>query len=268
MKTKTLTESYETIEKVLSSQIKNKHIFTSFKLEWKKSFLRYNLQQGNPCALTPSTTAQSIKGELITIYGSPPKELKKILDLWRENHEFKCCPYCGDLGIPPTLDHFLPKDYFPEYSILLNNLVPCCSKCQPKKGNKYITNKTRLFYHPIFQSDEIKLSRYIQITITDSGYLNGERIFTPNVNLRDNAPNTLKLHFHKLGIKERLTSFCNREIRRYKKLKDEGKNKGIEESIYLTLSRLSELREDRNNWDRIFCISLLENKDFLNYLKN
>lgn len=39
------------------------------------------------------------------------------------------CPFCGGLGDPSNLDHFLPKAEFPQFSIYPPNLVPSCRDC-------------------------------------------------------------------------------------------------------------------------------------------
>lgn len=39
------------------------------------------------------------------------------------------CPFCGGIGTPKTLDHFLPKGKHPVFSILPHNLVPSCRDC-------------------------------------------------------------------------------------------------------------------------------------------
>ena len=43
-----------------------------------------------------------------------------------------CC-LCG-LRATSELDHFLPKELFPEFSALSLNLVPVCSVCNKRKG--------------------------------------------------------------------------------------------------------------------------------------
>ncbi|MDH7971278.1 hypothetical protein QH494_03720 [Sphingomonas sp. AR_OL41] len=47
------------------------------------------------------------------------------------------CPYCL-LRQPTSLDHFLPKDFFPEFSVLAWNLVYVCDPCNRKKGNRFV----------------------------------------------------------------------------------------------------------------------------------
>ncbi|MDQ7860344.1 HNH endonuclease [Peribacillus frigoritolerans] len=46
------------------------------------------------------------------------------------------CAYCG-IGDTNYMDHYLPKDDFPEYSIHSYNLVPCCSYCNEKKSKLF-----------------------------------------------------------------------------------------------------------------------------------
>lgn len=45
------------------------------------------------------------------------------------------CQYCCGLhtGGELTLDHYLPKNEFPEFSVLGENLVPCCAACNTRR---------------------------------------------------------------------------------------------------------------------------------------
>lgn len=64
-------------------------------------------------------------------------ELKsKILNNLKSNCEFDVqrCPYCL-VRMPDQWDHFLPKDHFPEYSVLPINLIYVCGSCNLKKLN-------------------------------------------------------------------------------------------------------------------------------------
>ncbi|QNH22924.1 hypothetical protein HEP73_03873 [Xanthomonas sp. GW] len=64
---------------------------------------------------------------------------------------YKKCPYCS-LGQATTLDHYLPKSRFPQFSVSVANLVPSCRDCQSKKGRDYAVNKTTQTLHPYFDS--------------------------------------------------------------------------------------------------------------------
>ncbi len=55
------------------------------------------------------------------------------------------CPYCM-LSEPGTYDHYLGKGEFPEFSVFSKNLIPCCSKCNGLKGEKFLSkNGKRMF---------------------------------------------------------------------------------------------------------------------------
>lgn len=72
----------------------------------------------------------------------------KIIALQTVQHQQKC-PYCG-LDKPRTIDHYLPKSEFPEFSIYPPNLIPCCGYCNNKKSDKWITNGKRTYINLYF----------------------------------------------------------------------------------------------------------------------
>ncbi|WP_300537008.1 HNH endonuclease [Sphingosinicella sp.] len=60
------------------------------------------------------------------------------------------CPFCGLTGAS-SLDHYLPKDAYPEYSIFSKNLVPACPDCNNLKRDIVRNDKgARAFLHPYF----------------------------------------------------------------------------------------------------------------------
>lgn len=65
------------------------------------------------------------------------------------------CPFCGGIGRPRNLDHFLPKAHFPLFSVLPNNLVPSCRDCNMDgKGQDFAVNKSQQVIQPYL--DDIK----------------------------------------------------------------------------------------------------------------
>lgn len=53
-----------------------------------------------------------------------------------------------------TLDHYLPKEQCPEFSIFPKNLVPSCAVCNTRKRDKILEVGTdvRMFLHPCFDT--------------------------------------------------------------------------------------------------------------------
>ena len=61
------------------------------------------------------------------------------------------CPFCST-GTVTTLDHFLPKTKFPQYSVLVPNLVGCCQDCNKYKDAVVSNNLKQQLFHPYFES--------------------------------------------------------------------------------------------------------------------
>jgi len=61
------------------------------------------------------------------------------------------CPFCG-ISESSTLDHFLPKEQYPEFSVFPKNLVPSCAVCNTRKRDRILDEGTnvRMFLHPCF----------------------------------------------------------------------------------------------------------------------
>ncbi|XTZ13614.1 HNH endonuclease [Micromonospora echinospora] len=60
------------------------------------------------------------------------------------------CPYCRRVDVV-TLDHYLPKEAWPEFSVFSKNLIPVCMECNWKKLNKVGAGLDR-FIHPYFDA--------------------------------------------------------------------------------------------------------------------
>lgn len=58
------------------------------------------------------------------------------------------CPYC-QIQHARTLDHFMPKENFPDFSIYRPNLIWVCASCNSKKGNSNVSG-TRSVLNPYF----------------------------------------------------------------------------------------------------------------------
>jgi hypothetical protein len=63
------------------------------------------------------------------------------------------CPLCGQ-GFVSTLDHFLPKFYYPGLSVAPLNLVPACTDCNRLKGRRYPRSAQEATLHPYFDNVE------------------------------------------------------------------------------------------------------------------
>lgn len=103
-------------------------------------------------SLPSSSMSKAEAAALVNCYSSKTKHLKTLRGelLYPDIEDFSECPLCG-IGEPDTLDHYLPKDEFPEFSILSKNLIPVCGPCNSSyKGLKWLDKGKRIFIHTYY----------------------------------------------------------------------------------------------------------------------
>lgn len=94
------------------------------------------LKTRDPTLLNPIGLTEPASTYLKNRYGSPShKHGTAWIDDLRTNHKLTSCPMCGGSGVT-TLDHFLPKEVYPELSCFPYNIVPSCFHCNQKRGTK------------------------------------------------------------------------------------------------------------------------------------
>ena len=91
------------------------------------------------------------------------KFYKKI----RESEKY--CPYCNY----PTrevkqIDHYLPKAKFLSLSIVVNNLVPICKKCNEIKAKYFSFDKENQLIHPYYDDEMNDAFEYIGCEIVEN----------------------------------------------------------------------------------------------------
>jgi hypothetical protein len=92
----------------------------------------YDTNVANPFTVTTLIDSDNFATLLKNAYTSPPLPLKDFIENLRNKGSPDVCPMCGSLKTG-TLDHYFPKDNYPEYSFFLKNLVPACD-CNSKRG--------------------------------------------------------------------------------------------------------------------------------------
>lgn len=94
------------------------------------------------------------KEALLHCYNGNTKSVRELRDAIIKNqniHYTSKCAYCG-LGDTNYLDHYLPKDDFPEYAVHSHNLVPSCSYCNEKKSKLFLDRDgVRKVFNPYFE---------------------------------------------------------------------------------------------------------------------
>ncbi|WP_294262608.1 hypothetical protein [uncultured Sphingomonas sp.] len=105
---------------------------------------------------------QLTKGELNSLYSTwvvkTAGDARRIYDAIKISSGGEC-PYCGGVsdmgeeGELGTLDHFLPKAYFPTYSTHPFNLVPACAVCNKGMHSSFPVAPDKQPLHPYMDAD-------------------------------------------------------------------------------------------------------------------
>lgn len=132
---------------------KNRAYFNGIKAGWKIRIEEYLKNGGNPEVIKRWNVVTKADGrKFVNLYSNPKhgSAQRPILQTLRDR-KLQICPACGEDGTPNTLDHYLPKDYFPEFAITAANLAPMCDICQGEKMAKTVTSSNeRIFLHPYY----------------------------------------------------------------------------------------------------------------------
>lgn len=123
------------------------------------------------------------------------------------------CPFCG-VSEPGTLDHYLPKEAYPEFSVFALNLVPSCAMCNSRKRTLIVTRNTgiRMFLHPYFDEIPVQSFLTVQIELRPDNLLLSFSI-RRTAGMSDACYSQLCSHFEQLDLADRYRKLSLLELR-------------------------------------------------------
>lgn len=241
------------------------------KNEIEKSYLEYDTIINEYSVKIDETNFSDHSEILLEYYNKPPSSLNVELKDRRNNHGLNECPFCGNPTSPDTLDHFLPKNFWPEYSIFQNNLVPQCRGCAPTKGDKYFcsTNNSAMFIHPMYDDliSKVGFNFYIKYDDSNNRIAIDVKFSLPrDLDSLNESKNRIETHLTQLKIKQRAIIFAHRTIRHWKNLL----KKNDFDILVVLNSRLSERATEQRyrNWESALYQSIIDNDELIKYLKS
>ena len=225
-------------------------------------YAQYEAVKGVPSLVHKHTISADAAAFIRGHYKSPPADLIHITEM-RESTEHLICPMCGSMH-SGTLDHYLPKNGFPIFSVFSKNLVPAC-KCNSKRNETLVgDNPGERVLHPYF--DDCLGERLLSARFEDLGEI-------PRVSLVLLISDTHPLHsaiaFHVRSIIQRsaiVKYLADRWSSLYRKpslvVRAFANNISTESEVRALLEEerdaLDELHKGKNNWNSIFISGLLD----------
>lgn len=185
--------------------------------------------------ITPIAFALNEKKALTSLYGSKTKTAKVVVDevinVLNPNHSDSCL-YCG-IGEIDQIDHYLPQEHFPEFSILHKNLIPICGTCNEIKGSNIPGMHGKDYLHLIY--DILPIENIFDCTITFNNQV-------PSISyaiLPKFTNSILNTHFTELQLKERIEKKSVQYCLQIKALKEQFGSIYANDELTRDLNKLS-----------------------------
>ncbi|WP_143273863.1 HNH endonuclease [Bradyrhizobium canariense] len=117
---------------------------------WASCYQAYRVHGGNPWSIVGSKFPAAMGTVQQRLYENR-KSVTRFKNL--RSQQVASCPMCGS-SVTGALDHFLPKETFPEFSVMAANLVPACTSCNSSvKGSTYKgESPEEWLIHPYFDT--------------------------------------------------------------------------------------------------------------------
>lgn len=122
------------------------------------------------------------------------------------------CPFCGFSQVA-TLDHYLAKSKYPQFSVLPSNLVPACSDCNTGKGAKIIATAEEQVLHPYFDHEKFIDEQWLYAEVRQTSPVATVRFFVESPDEWDNISKArVKSHFKEFNLSRRYSIQAADEI--------------------------------------------------------
>ncbi|MCL6744185.1 HNH endonuclease signature motif containing protein [Kosakonia sp. R1.Fl] len=214
----------------------------------------------------PIVVGRLTKSDFVKLYSNyvvgKKKPARDIYDALMTAANEKC-PFCGGIGRPRNLDHYLPKAHYPQFSILPINLVPACRDCNMDgKGEAFAKNEAEQIIHPYLDDsryyDEQWISaRYLVGTNDEPGVI--EYFVSPPADWDDAHKQRVEKHFNDFYLSLRYSKEAGARLvvllALYSSvLQLSGDKNAAKDLIFQTIINKSPFV---NHWERVMCLALM-----------
>lgn len=164
-----------------------------------------------------------------------------------------------------SLDHFIPKEQFPEFSVNPKNLFPCCSRCNSYKGDKWRDTGVRTSLN--LYIDELPDVQYLFVNAEiGNNYIETEFYLDNRQGIDADLFTLISNHYTDLHLLERFSEGADDVITSFKNILNSARdNLSLLDTRNLAKSILE---KDRiafgfNYWQSVLKNELIDNDDFL-----
>lgn len=236
--------------------------------EYDRKFLSNSLED-----ISNSTFVNDNKKNLISCYSNKTKALNTLILKIREAQVGDICQYCG-IDSDDSIDHYLPKEDFSEFSVKPLNLIPCCLRCNQLKEQYWKNRKTLKRGIINLYLDDVCLDQYLFVNLKfepNSKVFSAEFCLENRTSIDKDLFDIISSHYEKLDFLDRyrkkFNSVYTSTLSSFRKNPNYcGKPMKIKDFL---LRETDALVEDlgSNNYKVVIKKTLAENNNFLNLIK-
>ncbi len=210
------------------------------------------------------------KDDLIKLYSyrnSKIQQLKKIITTTDYNRIINTCQNCT-IDEARTMDHLLPKEDFPEFSIHPQNLFPSCTVCNGHKSTNYVKNGQALFLN--LYLDHLPQNQYLFVDVKID--LRKKKITTNfklhnDGNINGDFFNTIESHYLRLHLLSRFSHNCNDTISELKNTVRASMEEGVPLTTIINIIKRKSTKDKVhlgvNHWKIVLTEKLIEDPKFI-----
>lgn len=135
-------------EKEVLAKLGKQALWAPHLANWEAAYDAYHAAGGDPHVVVKSAFDKMTGAAQAKLYDTRRRTAQ--LEAIRRQTGLLSCPVCGSSS-QGSLDHYLPKDEFGEFSIMRANLIPACSHCNSdEKGTVYKGAGLARLFHPYY----------------------------------------------------------------------------------------------------------------------
>jgi 5-methylcytosine-specific restriction endonuclease McrA len=233
--------------------------------EIRDQYALYIKNKGNPWNIPSFQVSNKLKIDLKHYFNNPSRDFDYIPVLRDLSPDL--CPTCGAPCNPGQLDHYMPRERYPAFTVLSWNLVPACN-CNQKKGDQTVGDlaAAERFLHPYY--DRFLLERLYSASIVGQDFPKVE-INIVQIYYSPSSDGPVKYHLDEL-IKK--TKILNTMDRRWGAFYNNPRSivtslpkynllisiEDFVECVQDQLDQLDDKYDTKNNWESIFVHGLLK----------
>ncbi|KAE9651046.1 hypothetical protein EJD88_20360 [Pseudomonas sp. PB105] len=122
------------------------------------------------------------------------------------------CPYCG-FGHIYTIDHYLPKAKYPQFSVTIPNLIPACRDCNEGcKNALYSVTEGEQPLHPYYDGGQFIKEQWLFAKVVETSPATVQFYVSCPHHWSDSAKTRTRHHFKSFSLKSRFAVEAGKEL--------------------------------------------------------